>query len=132
LIYGDNFSHDYYEGKKDYEHMVEFANEYLDKPMCSVYHVEDCDEEQKGYIRELMEKSEEELAQMVEGIEGEVEEEERVFEKQVSDLEKVYEGLSSDFHKKTHSIKKKYNFHYIEQIMMIYQDQHLYGDVDEL
>lgn len=127
MLYGDILSHEFYEGENDYESLSSFAKDTLEKPLCSVYRVEYCSEEEKQTIKDLMDKSEEELEAQLGNVERLAKIAEEQFEKDIAEVTKQYEIIASNFHKKLHRIKRDNNFHYIEQIMMLYENE----DIEE-
>jgi thiol-disulfide isomerase/thioredoxin len=103
LVYGDPLAAEVYDGPRDYASLSAHAKAHISKPVCSVYRIEAC--------------SDEELEAVVEKVADLVKEEESWFDEKVHAVQQQYDALVTDFNSKLDDIKNKYNYKFVEQIM---------------
>mmetsp|Transcript_26781 Transcript_26781/g.65124 ORF Transcript_26781/g.65124 Transcript_26781/m.65124 type:complete len:234 (-) Transcript_26781:3594-4295(-) len=120
LIYGDPINADTYDGDRDYDSMSAFAQEKLSKPICSVYNQDHCTKEEAKVIQSLMEMSKEDLEEVMTTVEDQVKAAEDDFDEQVTKIQEAYDALVMDYNSKLDSLKDAYNYHYMEQVLMLY------------
>lgn len=92
IKWGDPSALEDYEGGRDYDSLLKFANENL-KPSCSPANIELCDEEAAATINKFMAMSDGDLAALVSDGEKKKSDAEKTFKDEVSKLQKNYEGL---------------------------------------
>ena len=115
-----------YEGERDYDSMSQFAKEHISKPVCSVYKVENCEQEELVIIKDLRSKTKQELVEIAERVEAKVGQAEEEFDLKVEELQKQYDALTEDFNAKLDAIKAEGQYKFVQQILQSteYQDDH--------
>lgn len=108
-----------YEGSRDYISMSEFTKEHISTPICSVFHLENCNDDDTALIESLKSKSATELKAIVDQAEAEVKVQEEKFDVEVATIQEKYDALVSQFNNDLDVIKEKYNYKYVEQVMSI-------------
>jgi len=93
IKYGDPSNLEAYKGGRDLATLQTFTSEL--KPACNVATLENCDDDQKSTISELLEKTEDDLENKVSKYERTLKEIEESFSQEVQKLQKEYQGLSS-------------------------------------
>mmetsp|Transcript_49071 Transcript_49071/g.86412 ORF Transcript_49071/g.86412 Transcript_49071/m.86412 type:complete len:169 (-) Transcript_49071:326-832(-) len=104
IKWGDPSSLEDYEGGRDFEELLSFAEENL-KPMCSPSNIDLCDEEKKKSIEGFMAMSYADLEGAIDGKEMEMKEAEETFENEVKMLQEKYEQLEKEKSDKQAEIK---------------------------
>lgn len=104
LKWGDAGNMEDYEGERDLDTLQEFARNL--KPVCSPSALENCDEEGKKKIEEIMAFSEEDLKSKIEGGEKEIADAEKNFEEELEKLQAQYESLSKSKDTTVATVKK--------------------------
>lgn len=92
IKYGDPSALEAYEGGRDYDSLLKFAQENL-KPTCSPANIELCDDERKAEIEKYSAMSEADLEAAISEGNQKMEDAEKNFKDEVSKLQKTYEGL---------------------------------------
>jgi len=96
IKWGDPNAMEDYKGGRDFDSLLAFAQESVDKPICSPANTEPCDDDQKAEIEKYTSMSTEELKAEVEKKEKEEEEANSTFEAEVKKLQETYEQLQKD------------------------------------
>jgi thiol-disulfide isomerase/thioredoxin len=117
LLFGDPLAPETYDGPRDYEAMSAHAKEHISKPICSVFRIEACSDEDKTLIESLQAKSDDDLEQMVRKVTDLVQLEEADFDEKVKKIQEQYDALVTDYNSKLEDIKARYNYKFVEQIM---------------
>mmetsp|Transcript_10617 Transcript_10617/g.24112 ORF Transcript_10617/g.24112 Transcript_10617/m.24112 type:complete len:248 (+) Transcript_10617:165-908(+) len=117
LMWGEASGPESYEGPRSYAAMKAFADEFVTKPVCSLFNVEVCSDEDKAIIDGIISKSDEELLAAAEQTASESRAAEKAFEKEVDRIQNEYEQLSNQFNENIEKIKKDSNFKFVEQVM---------------
>jgi hypothetical protein len=117
LLYGDPVSPETYEGGREYEELAAFAKEHISKPICNVFTMENCDDEQKAVIEGLNKKTKEELEQISEEAERLVIVEDEKFNEKVEKLQDEYEKIVDEFNAIVTKIKIDHNYKFVEQLL---------------
>jgi len=104
IKWGDPAALEAYEGGRDFDSLVKFAEENL-KPMCSPKNIDLCDDEKKAQIKKLQAMSEADLQKAVDEKEEETKEAGKTFESEVEKLQKRYEELDKEKTEKIAAIK---------------------------
>merc|ERR1719460_2882868 len=92
IKWGDPSALEDYEGGRDYDDLLKFAEENL-KPVCSPSNIDLCDDEKKKQIQELTAMSAKELDEKIEENEQLLKDAESEFEAEVQKLQERYEEL---------------------------------------
>merc|ERR1719387_1753848 len=95
LKWGDVSALEDYEGGRDEEALMAFAEENL-KPLCNPQNIDLCDEEKKAMIEKLQAMPASELAEAIQGKEQEIKDAEKLFETELEKLQKKYEEISAE------------------------------------
>mmetsp|Transcript_108574 Transcript_108574/g.162419 ORF Transcript_108574/g.162419 Transcript_108574/m.162419 type:complete len:269 (+) Transcript_108574:3-809(+) len=136
LVYGDPMSAETYDGPREYDDMAEFAKLHISKPICSIFHPSNCQDDELALIQALEAKTTEELEELVALAEAEVQLEETAFDEKVGKIQQEYDNLVEDFNKNLDVIKDKHNYKYVEQLLTIREqmeeDDDEEGGSDEL
>jgi len=132
LVWGDIHATEKYNGPRDYESLSAHAKEHISKPICSLYHLEACSDEEITIIEWLQAKSDEEmediLDKFMESVQHEIEDytqqqrnlihlEEADVDAKIQAVQAQHKALVSDFISKLSDVKAKFNFNFVEQIM---------------
>jgi len=104
IKYGDPTNLEDYQGGRDYDSLLKFAEENL-KPMCSPSNIDLCDDEKKAEIKKFQDMASVDLEKLIKEKETEMEEAENGFKDAVSKLQAEYQKLSSDKDAKLEEIK---------------------------
>jgi len=105
IKYGDPSALEDYQGGRDYDSLLKFAEENL-KPMCSPSNIDLCDDDKKAEIKKYQDLGAEELDKQIAEKEKEQEDAEANFKDEVSKLQASYQKLSEDKDAKLEEIKK--------------------------
>eukprot|EP00934_Nitzschia_sp_Nitz4_P001555 Nitzschia sp. Nitz4//scaffold294_size23022//4824//5833//NITZ4_008513-RA/size23022-augustus-gene-0.19-mRNA-1//-1//CDS//3329546220//1555//frame0 len=119
IVYGDPMSAETYEGPREYEAMSAFAKKHLTSPICNIFKIENCNDQDKKVIETLQAQSTAELEIVVQDIEKKVGSLEKVFDEKVAAIQKQYDQLVQDFNQNLDDLKKQYNFKFVEQIISV-------------
>lgn len=119
LLWGDALAAEPYDGPRDYDSLAAFAKEHISKPICSVFHIDACDDDDATLIQSLQAKSEEELEEVVQKVTELVQLEETDFDEKVKKVQEQYDALVTDFNGKLDDVKTKYHYKWVEQIMAV-------------
>jgi len=92
LKWGDVNALEAYEGGRDYDSLLKFAQENL-KPTCSPANIELCDAEKTAEIEKYSTMSEADLAAAIKEGDEKMEAAEKLFKDEVSKLQETYEAL---------------------------------------
>jgi len=92
IKWGDPNALEAYEGARDYDSLLKFAQEKL-KPICGPANMEPCSAEQSAEIEKLQAMSSDDLDAAIKGKEKEIADAEAKFKKKVEKLQKKYEKL---------------------------------------
>lgn len=106
-----------YQGSREHPELVKFAETL--KPGCVVDTLENCSEEEKDIIKDLKEKSSEDLNILVLAESKEQEQTQTDFKEAVEKLQKEYEQLSAGRDSTLEDIKKKYNIGFVKQLIKL-------------
>ena len=120
-----------YDGERDYESLSEFAKVHISKPICNVFTLDNCDDEQKSVIESLNKKSKEELEQISADTERLVVIEDDLFNAKVEELQNEFEKVVDAFNTKVAEIKKEHNYKFVEQLLAKYESDEDDDDVEE-
>jgi len=94
IKYGDPNALEKYEGGRDYDSLLKFAQENL-KPTCSPANIDLCDADRKAEIEKYSAMSEADLEAAIAEGDTKMADAEKHFKDEVSKLQKTYEGLLS-------------------------------------
>ncbi|KAG7351537.1 thioredoxin [Nitzschia inconspicua] len=117
IMYGDPLAAETYDGPRDYESLAAFAKEHISKPICSVFRIEACDEEETKLIESLQAKSSEELEGMVQKVTELVQLEEAEFNEKVMKVQEQYDAIVTEFNNKLNEIKKTHHYKFVDQML---------------
>lgn len=106
-----------YDGPRDYESLLQFSQENVVKPSCSIYQIHNCTPEQQALIQSLEAKSVKELEDIVAIVESKVKDKETAFDAKVAAIQKEYDVLVEEFNKALYTIKQDMHYKYVEQIL---------------
>jgi hypothetical protein len=81
-----------YEGGRDFDALLKFAQENL-KPSCGPANIDLCDDEKKAEIAKFSDMSDDDLDAFIKEKSDAIETAEQTFKDEVSKLQKTYEGL---------------------------------------
>jgi len=95
IKYGDPSALEDYEGGREYDDLLKFAEEKL-KPSCSPVNIDLCDDEKKAKILELEAMPLGDLSAKIEENQALIKEAESTFESEVEKLQATYTKLQSD------------------------------------
>merc|ERR1712039_477166 len=104
IKWGDPSALEDYDGGRDFDDLVTFADENL-KPLCSPKNLDLCDDEKKAQIKQYMEMSVDDLDAEIEKKEAESKEAEETFDAEVQKLQTRYEELEKEKTEKQAAIK---------------------------
>jgi hypothetical protein len=121
-----------YDGLRDYDSLLAFAEENVAKPVCSIFQVQNCNAEQQNMIRELELKSIHELEDIVVEVETKVKDREVIFDEKISAIQKEYDALVEAFNKELAAIKEEHNYKYVEQVLGAKHERESATDEGEL
>jgi len=105
IKFGDPSNLEDYEGEREFDDMVAFAEKELG-PRCSPGNLDLCDDEKKQQIQKFLAMSAEELAKAVEGKDAELAEATKAHEELVEGLQKKYEDSEKALTEKKTEIKE--------------------------
>jgi thiol-disulfide isomerase/thioredoxin len=117
LVYGDPLAAEVYEGPRDYESLSAHAKAHISEPVCSVFRIEACSDDERILMKSLQAMSDEELEAMVQKVADLVQLEETLFDEKVQVVQQQYDALVTDFNSKLDDIKNKHNYKFVEQVM---------------
>jgi len=92
IKYGDPSALEKYEGGRDYDSLLKFANENL-KPTCGPANLDLCDADKKATIEGFMAMDDADLAAAIAEKTKQMDDAEKTFKDEVSKLQKKYEEL---------------------------------------
>jgi len=95
IKYGNPADLQDYQGGRDFDALLEFANENLG-PTCSPDNLDLCDDDKKAEIAKFQELGEEELEKQVEALDKEIADAEENFNSELKKLQNNYEKLQKD------------------------------------
>lgn len=104
LKWGDPAGLDDYQGGRDYDTLLKFAQENL-KPICSPSNLDLCDDDQKKEIEKYMALSDEELTKSIAEKEAELEKAESDFKALVEELQQKYQDATKEKEDKIEAVK---------------------------
>ena len=119
MVFGDPMSAETYEGQRDYDSLLAWANEHITKPICSIYKQENCSPELKKMIETLQAMSDTDLEGIVSKVEQKVKEQEAVFDAKVLVIQQQYDEYVKEFNANLDKIKEEFKYKYVEQILDI-------------
>ena len=106
LLWGDPANLDNYQGSREFEDLQKFAAEHLSRPICSVDHIDACDDDTKKTLNQFLELSESEIDERIKDAESKIEEAEKDFETRVAKLQDEYQKLVEEKDVSIESVKK--------------------------
>lgn len=118
LYFGDPQSPEEYEGALTYEAMAEFAKEHISKPPCSVKNPGHCDEEHQTMIRELVEKTTEELQDVEEEVQERLGMAQNEYDEEIEALNERYEHTVRVFNDQVDEIRGETNYKWVQQVLL--------------
>lgn len=104
IKFGDPTNLEDYQGGRDYDSLLKFAEENL-KPMCSPSNIDLCDDDKKAEIKKFQDMAAADLEKLITDKEAEMEAAETGFKDAVTKLQAEYQQLSSDKDAKLEEIK---------------------------
>merc|ERR1711862_1006523 len=104
IKWGDPSALEDYDGGRDFDDLVKFAEENL-KPLCSPKNLDLCDDAKKTQIQEYMKMSVDDLDAEITKKEAESKEAEETFDAEVQKLQERYEALEKEKTEKQAAIK---------------------------
>jgi len=116
LAWGDASAAEDYQGGRDYESLKEFADEYVTKPICSIFNTDACSDEEKADIAAVDAKSDEELVATAETIAKLAKEADKKFEAFLDRLNQEYEEEERKHNEALAKIKSDNKFKYVQQV----------------
>ncbi len=127
LVWGDIHFTEIYNGPRDYVSLSAHAKEHISKPICSLYHLEACSDEETTIIEWLQAKSDEEMEEMVHQVMELVQHENTVFDEKNEAINLLglndeahnekYDALVIEFNSKMAELKTKFHYNFVEQII---------------
>lgn len=106
-----------YDGPRDYDSLSAWAKKHLTKPICSLYKLDNCSEEEKKMVETLQTKTDEDLEAIIANVEAKVKEQEVDFDAKVTVIQKQYDQLVEEFNKNLDRIKDEFHYKYVEQLL---------------
>lgn len=103
-------------GGRDYESLKEFADAHITKPICSIFNMDACSDDEKAAIAEMEAKSDEDLLKTAETIANLAKEANAEFEAFLEKLNEEYEKEEAAHNDKIAKIKEDHKFKYVQQI----------------
>lgn len=103
-------------GGRDYESLKEFADEHITKPICSIFNMDACSDDEKAAINEIDAKSDEDLLQAANVIADLAKEANAEFEAYLERLNEEYEKEEAKHNEKIAKIKEDHKFRYVQQV----------------
>merc|ERR1719379_373682 len=94
IKHGDPSNLEDYQGGRDYDSLVKFANEL--KPVCSPANLDLCEDDDRAKIEELMAMSADDLNAAIEEKEQIIKDAEQTFEDELEKLQNKYKQISED------------------------------------
>jgi len=95
IKYGNPADLQDYQGGRDFDALLEFANENLG-PTCSPDNLDLCDEDKKKEIAKFQEMGQEKLQEKIEELDGKISTAEETFNSELKKLQNAYEQLQKD------------------------------------
>lgn len=123
LIYGDPTVAGTYQGELDYESLSEFTKINLSEPLCSAYRVENCSEDEKELIQEIMKRPVKELEDILDQVDEQVRQAEGEFDAMLQKFQEEYDIMVEEFNTKIYDIKERSNYRYIEQVRILHYEE---------
>jgi len=96
IKYGDPNALEDYKGGRDYDSLLKFSKETVDKPICSPANMDPCSDEQRAEIEKIQAMDSKELDDEIKKKEKEISDAEKHFDKKVKKLQKKYEKLQKN------------------------------------
>mmetsp|Transcript_2184 Transcript_2184/g.3334 ORF Transcript_2184/g.3334 Transcript_2184/m.3334 type:complete len:229 (+) Transcript_2184:57-743(+) len=119
FYFGDPSAPEVYDGERDYESMINFAEENLTQELCSVNNIDVCSPEQKKVIDEFKQKSPKELDDMADEIERQAKLDEDAFEKAVQELQDQYKNLVDDYNDKIEKLNQQTHYRLLKSVTLL-------------
>lgn len=116
IAWGDASAAEDYHGGRDYESLKEFADEFVTKPICSIFNSATCSDEEKADIAAVEAKSDDELKAAAEKIAELAKEANKEFEAFLEKLNEQYETEEANHNAKIATIKEEHKFKFIQQV----------------
>lgn len=116
-MFGDPHSAEIYDGPRDYESLSEHAKDHISKPICGVFQVDACTEEDTAAIASLLTKTTDDLEAIIQQVADKIQLEEVTFDEKVQEIQKQYDEVVKEFNKNLDSIKNEHHYKYVEQII---------------
>ena len=117
LYYGLSSAMEAYAGDLEYESLAEFAKETLSKPMCSVYNIDACSDEEKLIIAELEAKPLQDLEATLQEVDSASDAEAKAFDEVVANLTAQYEEASASWTAKVEELRLKSNYPLVKAVV---------------
>jgi len=116
LMFGDGGFLDGYDGSREYDDLLKFANETM-KPSCSPSNIEMCDAEQKADIQKYMVMSLEDLEAEIQSIEDMLDEFDDSFEDSTLFLEDEYVKIEEEAERKKSQAKTDSDYSTLKAVL---------------
>lgn len=134
IAWGDSTSAQQYQGGRDYASLKAFADEFVTKPVCSIFNLDACTEEEKAKAAAIDAKTDDELLKAAQAIADLAKEEEEKYDAWVDSLHQQYEERTREYNEKMDAMKEENDYKYIEQV---FKKRNLkspfrLGDIDDL
>lgn len=117
IAWGDVSASEDYMGGRDYESLKEFADEHITKPICSIFNMDACSDDEKKAIEAIDAKSDEELLQAAGVIADLAKVANDEFEAYLEKLNQEYEIEEAKRNEKIAKIKEEHNFRLVQLVL---------------
>lgn len=116
LAWGDASAAEDYQGRRDYDSLKKFADEHITSPICSIFNLDACSDDEKAEIASVDAKSDDELIAAANHIVKLAEEADKKFQDFLDKLDKEYTEEERKHNEVLASIKKENKFKYVQQV----------------
>lgn len=121
-----------YNGMRNYKELSQLAKTELSKPICGLYRLDSCTEEERAVIERFQQTSPAELEHMAAQVESKVKAQQAKYSVKVNEIEERYNDLVAELNKKYQGlydnlvmefqdvltdIKAEHNYKFMEQIL---------------
>ena len=117
VVWGDATATQAYNGGRDYDSLKAFADEFVTKPVCSIYNIGVCSDEEKATIEAVSAKTDEELLAVAKTVAEAEKKLEKEFDDWVEQLQNQFEEFQNAHDAKIKDLKDSNNFGIVSSLL---------------
>lgn len=117
LLWGDVNGAQNYNGGRDYASLKAFADAEVTKPVCSIYQIDSCSEEEKKIIASVEKMDDATIMSKAEAVAKLAKDEEKKYEDALDKLQDEFDRMTEEYNKKVEAVKEENNFKVVQQVI---------------